>query len=482
MQEQNQAGQTPETALVPIRSIHPAPENDDIYGAVSTNDPDVLELVKSIQAHGIQEPLLISDDNYIISGHRRFHAACVCGLKEIPVRRHPICRFRDSAGFIKLLVEMNTQRVKSTPVTIRETLVKIDPKEAHKKIVNEREEKDEARIFRSSLESIDPLDDGMRSEISPAKYPLLRAVQAIIGRYREYWPLTVRQIHYLLLGPDAPLKHASKPDSVYLNTEQSYKKALVHIVARGRIEGYIPWEAIDDSTRTLDRNNAFWNTGSFFRQEFKNFLQGYWRDRQQSPPNDIVLIAEKLTLRTILHGVARQYCIPFGVARGQTALVLKHKIVQRFRKTKKDNLILLLVSDLDPAGDTIAEDWVKSIRRDFGVKNIEGYKVALTVNQIEEYGLQPSMEAKKKSPTYGKFVERYDMTSAYEVEAMKPDDLQQVLRNALNHVMDLDAYNSELGAEEKDSAECSSPAAGCGVLQLTGVSVTVPPELTHLPH
>jgi NNP family nitrate/nitrite transporter-like MFS transporter len=53
-------------------------------------------------------------------------------------------------------------------------------------------------------------------------------------------------------------------------------------------------------------------------------------------------------------------------------------------------LVLLIVSDLDPAGDAIAEDLVKSFRRDFRIYNIEAYKVALTINQVEEFDLQPS--------------------------------------------------------------------------------------------
>jgi ParB-like chromosome segregation protein Spo0J len=52
-----------EPVLVRVRrldSISPAPENDDIYHAISLEDPEILELARSIKEHGLQEPLLIA--------------------------------------------------------------------------------------------------------------------------------------------------------------------------------------------------------------------------------------------------------------------------------------------------------------------------------------------------------------------------------------------------------------------------------------
>jgi hypothetical protein len=77
------------------------------------------------------EPILISKDGYIISGHRRRVAAALAGLTRVPVRIYPISRAKEPGRFVKLLVAMNSQRIKSTSDLLHETLVKIDPKEAH---------------------------------------------------------------------------------------------------------------------------------------------------------------------------------------------------------------------------------------------------------------------------------------------------------------------------------------------------------------
>src|SRR5262245_59158534 len=57
--------------VFPVERIIPAPENRLIYDPVSADDPEVIALAKSIKAIGVQEPLIISSDFYLISGHRR---------------------------------------------------------------------------------------------------------------------------------------------------------------------------------------------------------------------------------------------------------------------------------------------------------------------------------------------------------------------------------------------------------------------------
>ena len=96
---------------------------------------------------------------------------------------------------------------------------------------------------------------------------------------------------------------------------------------------------------------------------------------------------------------------------------------------------------------------MKSFRRDFRVRAIDAYKVALTIEQVEEFELEPSMDAKESSPTYQAFVDRYGITDAYELEAMEPSDLSEALTDAIEQVIDIDAFNAELAKEEAESRE-----------------------------
>ena len=102
-------------------------------------------------------------------------------------------RVKNRAAFLKLLVAMNSQRIKSTEMLLHESLIKIDPKAAHQKIVNDRKKKREDRIF-YDLTTIDPSYDGRRCQISEAKRPFLHAVSLVFEEQRAYWPLSDRQI------------------------------------------------------------------------------------------------------------------------------------------------------------------------------------------------------------------------------------------------------------------------------------------------
>jgi hypothetical protein len=204
---------------------------------------------------------------------------------------------------------MNEQRIKSASDHLHEVIVQTNPKDAYQQIVNARIKKLCQDFDRGeNLTLIDPEDIGRRDLISVAKQPLLDAILEVLNDNRKYWPLSVRQVHYRLLNTK-PLVHASKPDSHYANDKASYR-AAIDICARGRVEGLIPWKAIDDLTRPVELNSAYKNPAHFFKSELDCFLDGYWRNLLQSQPYHIEIIAEKLTVQTILQEVACEFTMP----------------------------------------------------------------------------------------------------------------------------------------------------------------------------
>src|SRR5271167_1928027 len=61
--------------FLPLTSIHPSPENNKLYLPVDLGDPGIQAMAKSIWEIGLREPIVITLDNYILSGHRRY-AGC----------------------------------------------------------------------------------------------------------------------------------------------------------------------------------------------------------------------------------------------------------------------------------------------------------------------------------------------------------------------------------------------------------------------
>ena len=88
-----------------IGELTPHPLNKDIYG-----DENVQELADSIRKNGLVNPLIVNQDNVIISGHRRYYACLSLGMKEVPCE---ILAFDDENEELERLLLENQYREKS---------------------------------------------------------------------------------------------------------------------------------------------------------------------------------------------------------------------------------------------------------------------------------------------------------------------------------------------------------------------------------
>src|SRR5437773_9474144 len=285
----------------PLRLIEPSPENDKLYRPINRHDPGITALARSIRKYEIKEPIVITLDFFILSGHRRYAAAERAGLEEIPCVFEQI--YKDDPEFLPLLREFNRQRVKAIDEKLREEIVTANPEEAFRSLIEHR--KAQAAV---SIGSIEIRGKKTRCEISAAKQPFLDAILRIINGWRDYWPLSDRRVHYALLN-DRPLKHARKPDAVYGNDKRSYN-ALTELLTRARLAGIVPMYAISDETRPVCVFDVFEDPGPFIRREIDNFLKDYYRDLMQSQPNHIEIVGEKNTVGGLIKPVATKYCIP----------------------------------------------------------------------------------------------------------------------------------------------------------------------------
>jgi hypothetical protein len=429
---------------LPLSSITPSPENDELYHPCSSSDPDILALADSIKEHGVKEPLVVTLDNYILSGHRRYLAAQVAGLHVVPVRYEQNQRIAKHERFVVLRRESNPQRAKSFDEVLREEVVSANPSEAYQSLVEHRQEASRVEVSKIRI-----VGTKHRCKITAAKQPMLDAVLAVLEARRRFWPLTVRTIHYAILN-DPPRKHVKKPDSIYDNTIQSYKN-LDDLLIRTRLAGVIPFEAIGDETRPVTTWNVYGNPGQFIGEQLQGFLKGYWRDLMQSQPNHIEIVGEKNTVDPIIREVAMKYCIPVTTGRGYCSLPPRYEMAQRFQRSGKNTLVLLILSDFDPEGEDIAHSFSRSMRDDFDVNDIHPVKVALTAEQVVEHDLPPLMKAKSKSSRIKKFVDAYG-DDVFELEAVSPETLQGMLRDAIDSVIDTEMFNEELAAEVDDAA------------------------------
>lgn len=440
--------------------IWPSPENDRLYRPIDPDDPEIEALAASIGEQGLLEPLVITEDGYIVSGHRRRTAAAQAGLTEVPCRVLPITRRDDRDRFLVLLREHNRQREKSFDEKLREELISINSDDAYRSLVSQRAQKSEI-----TTPSLTITGTKTRATISPAKQPFLEAIQRVLRELKPYWPVSDRQIHYSLLN-DPPLKHASKPDSTYRNDAKSYD-ALTELLSRARFTSSISWHAIADETRPSETWCVHRDVRAFIREQMRDFLRGYWRDLMQSQPNHVEIVVEKNTVLSIIKPVAGKYCIPITSGRGFCSLPPRKAMSDRYWNSGKRKLILLIASDFDPDGQEIAHSLARSMRDDFGIADIHAVKVALTHAQVKQFQLPNAMEAKLSSTNVRKFIDEFG-TDTFELEALRPDQLQSIMRETINSVIDVEAFNYEVEREKEDAVNLE--AYRSTVLKTVGTS------------
>ena len=432
----------------PINQIKKAPENESIYDNFGVANSDDWQLAKSIRDKGILEPLVITADRFLLSGHRRLEASKYIRKSTVPVRMledifFSALRTQERLDLLRLY---NQQREKSPSEKIKEALIGVDPKIAYV----------ELKMFNQRRKAIDSTRgeitvSGIKTRAKITTLQFLAAAKSVIEKEKEYWPLSVRRVHYLLLN-NPPLCHDSKPNSRYANTKQSYKK-LTNLLSRARLVGQVPIESIEDVTRPVLEGGGFDTVGQYITQEVKNFLTGYHRNLQQGQPHHVEIILEKNALRTVLERVAQEYCVPITTTRGYASIPPRYEVFRRYRQSGKPKLILLYLTDFDPDGDEIAESFSRSMRDDFNITNIQSFKVALTALDVDEHDLPSDMDAKKTSVNYKKFFARYGSNRAVELDAAPVWLLQEKLREEIESVLDMEEFDAQIKQQESEAAE-----------------------------
>ena len=91
--------------------LRPALDNELVYRPVCADDPEIVAMADSMRKDGVLQPLIVTKDLVIISGHRRWTAAKVAMLATVPCIVEDINE--DDPRFLQLLTEHNRQRVKS---------------------------------------------------------------------------------------------------------------------------------------------------------------------------------------------------------------------------------------------------------------------------------------------------------------------------------------------------------------------------------
>lgn len=274
---------------------------------------------------------------------------------------------------------------------------------------------------------------------------LVDALVKSIHELLDYWPLTVRQVYYQMVA------------GLVIENNVSQYKRVSDVLATLRVNGTVPWDAVEDRTRrTIDKRGKEDHT-SWLRDQFKAFANYKYYGRCLVQDQDIYIevTTEKDALSSIMEDAIWIFCTRLNVIRGQNSASLQHKMAENFKRAiaRGQKPVLLHFGDLDPSGVAIPKSMKRTFMDDHGV-DVDVRRVALTPEQVEKYRLPSDPDAAKKTDAnYKAFVAEYgEDQHAVELDALHPQNLRDVLRAALRDTYDMEAItaNAEREAQEHE--------------------------------
>ena len=258
----------------------------------------------------------------------------------------------------------------------------------------------------------------------------LAHIDKITEKYMNMgYKLTVRQLFYQLVVSNRVPNNANSYD----NTAELIKK--------GRMTGHIDWNSIEDRTRIPVMSNPYHSVSEFLHEVAKWYLVPRWDDQ----PHYVEVMVEKEALVGILEPVALEYGVTLLSNKGYSSASAMHEAARRIKKKMEGKIChILYLGDHDPSGVDMTRDIIKRLTG-FGCK-VEVERIALTREQVEEYNPPPNQVKYSDSRTL-EYVKRHGIKS-WELDALNPQSLQDILRKGITKYLDLEKYGAMLDEEE----------------------------------
>ena len=267
---------------------------------------------------------------------------------------------------------------------------------------------------------------------------LLDLVCEVVESYQEQgYVLTLRQLYYQLVARD------------YIPNEQRSYKRLIDLVTNARMGGYIDWSAIVDRGR-VPVMRAQWSGP---RHILNAAAQSYRLDRWEGQENYVEVWCEKDALGSVLEPVCENSHVRFLANHGYSSTTAFYDGAQRFKGAdlKGKDCHLIYLGDHDPSGTDMTRDVEdRLIIMTQGVE-IEVHRIALNYEQVLLYNPPPN-RTKKTDSRSGPYVAEYG-ESSWELDALEPQVVTELLNEAIDDLMDGDLYEEALKQEESDKAD-----------------------------
>jgi hypothetical protein len=317
---------------------------------------------------------------------------------------------------------------------------------------------------------------------------------AIIAAVEEDSPVTLRGVYYRTVSAGAVPK-----------TEAGYRLVGRQLLKLRR-DGVVPYSDITDGTRWISKPETWSNVEEMLEDTVSSYRKALWHDQDV----DVHIFTEKDAISGVILPVTKKWDVPLGVLRGYASESFTHSVAQVINWSSKRRVYVYQLGDHDPSGvdawrsfregvagflgervtaemirdadpdlfglgssltvgrvigvseagpdEDFAGDWDEQVTYRFvgaddDVKKVTFARLAVTEDQIEEWGL--ATRPTKKTDTRAKQF----TGESVEVDAIRAPQLRELLE---------DAIVSHIDGERLSRFELVQDAERESVLQFVG--------------
>ncbi len=253
-----------------------------------------------------------------------------------------------------------------------------------------------------------------KGSVSKATVAIREAVLALQDEYDE---MTVRQAFYALTVR-----------RVIEKKEAGYRQVQRQILAMRR-EGVLPWEFITDGTRWVHAPETWDSTDDALKQVARTYRRNLWRSQNVR----LEFWLEKDALASIVSEITFAWDVRLMVSRGQLSETYCYRAAKEAERAAREagvQTFVYLLYDSDKSGRTAAEKIAEKLNT-YSDFPIISELLAVTVDQIQTWDL-PTRPAKEKGEP-----------DAVELDAIPPNDLKDLVEDAIKSHIDVDAWQIE---------------------------------------
>jgi hypothetical protein len=255
----------------------------------------------------------------------------------------------------------------------------------------------------------------------------------ILAEYDEAgYVLTLRQLYYQFVSRN-----------LIANTEKEYKR-LGRIITDAREVGEIDWYAIEDRGRQCLLHGH--------EDDPRNVLKGIERVIRLNPWRDQDVYLESWVEKSALEGVisrpANRWRSPYMACKGYLSASEAWRAGRRFEKAIAEGKrpVLIHLGDHDPSGIDMTRDNGARLAL-FARMGVEVVRVALNMDQVEQYGPPPNPAKQQDSRFEG--YQTLHGNESWELDALQPQVIDQLVSDQIESYIDKDKWAATLAREQE---------------------------------